>query len=89
MIEERPILVLEGPLNPGLADLLAEEGWLARRIADVVQLLREADQARLIVIDTQAPEMTVDVYRQLRGRATAPWLLITTRVFSIDKNMRD
>jgi len=72
------ILVLEGTLNQEMMAGLATQEYEMQGVNSVAQLLRRAKQADLLVIDTQNPQMTIAVYRQLKEVAV-PLLLIASK----------
>ncbi len=79
------ILVLEGPLSRGIADVLVESGYPVTRAADASQVLPEAEEAELVVLDVLAPGMDLEGLSELEQRVEAPVLVIVPALDTGDR----
>jgi len=81
MADETRILVLEGPLSRGVADLLAAEGWSVTPTTSPSELLAALEgEANLIVLDVLAPGMKLTTWQEVVQSANMPVLVIVPGV---------
>lgn len=76
MPNETQIIVLEGPLSQSVTEVLAEAGYSVTRAAGAPELLSEAEDTALVILDVLASGMDLEACRQLGQRVEAPVLVI-------------
>lgn len=76
MPNEVQIIVLEGPLSQGVTEVLTEAGYSVTQAAGASELVSEAEDVALVILDLLAPGMDLEAGRQLGQRVEAPVLVI-------------
>ncbi len=76
MSRPRCVLILEGPVSAGFSQILRQDDYYVRPVADAQQLLAEIHLADIIVVDTLRPDLTVPVYRRMESRVNVPLLML-------------